>query len=169
MDLHALVVEQIPRLRRYARALLRGDALAADDLVQDCLERALSRLNRWGRDSDLRAWMFTIMHNIYVNQVRRRANGPQLLELTDELSVDSVPPGGESAVALAELQRAVNALSADHREVLLLVALEGLSYQEVAGILGIPLGTVMSRLSRARAHLRQGLAVERHPALRRVK
>lgn len=174
MDLHRVdvrgrVVELIPRLRRYARALLRGDALGADDLVQDCLERALSRLDRWDRGSDLRAWMFTIMHNIYVNQVRRHLGGPQFVELTDQDQADSAPPGGESALAMEELQQALWDLSPDHREVLLLVSLEGLTYREVADILGIPQGTVMSRLSRARAQLRQGLALEQGPALRRVK
>ena len=78
------VVEYIPRLRRYARALMCGDVLAADDLVQDCLERALSRLHQWRADSDLRAWLFTIMHNIYVNHVRKSANSPQLVELEQQ-------------------------------------------------------------------------------------
>lgn len=169
MELQDRVVEYIPRLRRYARALMRGDALAADDLVQDCLERALGRLHRWQRGSDLRAWLFTIMHNVYVNQVRRAANGPQFVELPEDDPPDSAPAGVESGIVLAELQRALDWLAPDQREILLLVGLEGLRYQEVAAILGIPEGTVMSRLSRARQQLRQVLSHEQSPSLRRVK
>lgn len=169
MELHDRVVEYIPRLRRYARALMRGDVLAADDLVQDCLERALSRLHRWQRGSDLRAWLFTIMHNVYVNQVRRVAQGPQFVELAEDDPPGPAVSGVESGIVLAELQRALDWLAPDQREILLLVGLEGLRYHEVAAILGIPEGTVMSRLSRARRQLRQVLSHERSPSLRRVK
>jgi RNA polymerase sigma-70 factor (ECF subfamily) len=147
---------------------MRGDALAADDLVQDCLERALSRLDRWKRGSDLRAWLFTIMHNVYVNQVRRSVNGPQFVELPEQ-----EPPGSsanaETAVNLDNLQRSLDWLAPDLREVLLLVTVEGLRYKEVADILGIPQGTVMSRLSRARQQLRSILAQGQSPSIRRVK
>ena len=169
MKLQDRVVEHIPRLRRYARALLRGDTLAADDLVQDCLERALSRLHRWRQGSDLRAWLFTIMHNLYVNQVRRASNGPQFVDLP-EGGAGAVDPGSvEHGLALRTLQDAVAALAPDQREILLLVSLEGLRYQEVADILGIPEGTVMSRLSRARKRLRASLAQDKVQSLRRVK
>ncbi len=169
MELPDRVVEQIPRLRRYARALLRGNTPAADDLVQDCLERALGRLHFWRSGSDLRAWLFTIMHNLYVNQLRRNHSGPQFVELLEEESTVAAPGGAESATTLRELQRALDGLPAEQREVLLLVALEGLRYQEAATILGIPVGTVMSRLARARQQLRQQLAQERDGPLRRVK
>ncbi len=163
------MVEHIPRLRRYARALLRGDTLAADDLVQDCLERALSRLHRWRQGSDLRAWLFTIMHNLYVNQVRRASNGPQFVVLPDD-EIGPIDPGtAERSTELRELHHAVAALSPDQREILLLVSLEGLRYHEVATILGIPEGTVMSRLSRARKQLRATLGEDRPQGLRRVK
>ena len=169
MSLQHRVVEHIPRLRRYARALLRGDALAADDLVQDCLERALSRLHRWERGSDLRAWLFTIMHNVYANQVRRSVNGPQFVNLPEEEPPGPAPNSVESAANLEGLQRALEWLSPDQREILMLVALEGLSYREVATILDIPEGTVMSRLSRARRQLRNVLAQGSAPSIRRVK
>lgn len=163
------IVDYIPRLRRYARVLLRGDVLAADDLVQDCLERALSKLHRWRRGSDLRAWLFTIMHNLYVNQVRRACNAPQFVGLPDEDMGPADPVAAESDLELRDLARAVEELAPDQREILLLVCVEGLRYQEVAAVLGIPEGTVMSRLSRARRQLRASLALEEVPGLRRVK
>lgn len=170
MELPDRIVEYIPRLRRYARALLRGDALAADDLVQDCLERALSRLHGWRRGSDLRAWLFTIMHNLYVNQLRRTTNGPQFVDLPENGPPDAAAPvGAESAAILGELQRALDTLPSDQRAIVLLVSLEGLRYQEVATILGVPEGTVMSRLSRARQKLRKVLSQDQDPLLRRVK
>lgn len=168
-DVHAKIVEAIPRLRRYARALVRGDVLAADDLVQDCLERALSRLHSWRADSDMRAWLFTIMHNIYVNQVRRAAAAPPFTSAAEQEEPASAPGLAESGAALRDLQRALDALPADQREIVLLVSMEGLRYQEVAAILGIPEGTVMSRLSRARSHLRAWMYQGQAPSLRRIK
>lgn len=154
IDQRERILEHIPRLRRYARALLKNDTLAADDLVQDCLERALSRLHYWRLGSDMRAWLFTIMHNVYVNQLHRRSNGPQFVELpaNDAGFVD--PAQAERNVELLDLHRGIAALSPDQREIILLVSLEALSYLEVATILGIPEGTVISRLSRARKQLR---------------
>lgn len=168
-ELHGRIVDCIPRLRRYARALLRGDALAADDLVQDCLERALSRLHSWRSGSDLRAWLFTIMHNVYVNQVRRAATGPTFTPMPEQDQFAAETNSVESGVAVRDLQQALAALPADQREIVLLVAMEGMRYQEVAAILGIPEGTVMSRLSRARAQLRTALSAETAPSLRRIK
>ena len=145
----------IPRLRRYARALT-GDALLADDLVQDTLERALTKRHLWRRGSDLRAWMFTIMHNVFVNQVRARA-----ANVTVALDAEAYEvPARTSPVDLLEvsdIDAAMRHLPNEQREVLLLVALEQLSYGETARALAIPLGTVMSRLSRARERLRQHL------------
>ena len=169
MKQHNHIVEHIPRLRRYARALMRGDVLAADDLVQDCLERALSRLHGWQKGSDLRAWLFTIMHNLYVNQVRRSVNGPQFVALPEEEPPSTIPTNIESAITLDQLQQALEWLSPEQREILILVAVEGLRYADVAAILNIPAGTVMSRLSRARRQLRSVLAQEHTPSLRRVK
>ncbi|WP_010458055.1 RNA polymerase sigma factor [Acidovorax radicis] len=144
------VVEQLPALRRYARALT-GDSWAADDLVQDTLERACSKWLLWRAGSDLRAWLFTLMHNLYLNQ--RRAL-PTLSPLDIEDVQDQLPgTAGPSNDAL-DLERCLQRLPADQRAVLLLVAMEDMSYEDTARILDIPVGTVMSRLSRARTRLR---------------
>jgi RNA polymerase sigma-70 factor (ECF subfamily) len=142
----------IPRLRRYARALT-GDRVLADDLVQDTLERAWGRRHMWRRGSDLRAWLFSIMHNLYVNQaVSRRGKASVALEDT---GLDlPVPATQEERLVIRELVAALGRLTDEQREVLLLVGLEQMSYQEVAKVLGIPIGTVMSRLSRGRERLR---------------
>ncbi|MBI5909883.1 MAG: RNA polymerase sigma factor [Betaproteobacteria bacterium] len=143
------IVAHIPRLRRYARALA-GDSHRADDLVQDTLERALAKFYLWRRGSDLRAWLFTIMHNVFINQLKARR----------ELALDdAVEDGLQSApqsdpLELRDLDTALRLLPVGQREVLLLVALEQLSYAEVSKALSIPVGTVMSRLSRGRERLR---------------
>lgn len=161
------VADLTPQLRRYARVLLRGDVVQADDLVQDCIERGLQRLGLWQRGTDLRAWLFTIMHNLYVNHVKRHANGPNFVEL-DETEKDH-HSRAENDVAIDDIQQALNELPADQREILLFVSIEGMKYQEVANILDIPEGTVMSRLARARQQLRARLAGESVQTLRRVK
>ena len=148
------IVELIPRLRRYARALA-GDRTAADDLVQDTLERAWSKLHLYRRGTDLRAWLFTVMHNVYVNQ--RRAARPSS-PLDDEMPELSQPVREVDTLVLRDLDAAIRRLPADQREVLLLVALEDMSYDEAAHALGIPIGTVMSRLARAREKLRAMLS-----------
>ena len=148
------IVELIPRLRRYARALA-GDRDAADDLVQDTLERAWSKLHLYRRGTDLRAWLFTVMHNINVNQLR--AARPTTL-LDEELPELAQPARETDALVLRDLDAAIRRLPHEQREVLLLVALEDMSYEEAAGTLGIPIGTVMSRLARAREKLRAMLA-----------
>ena len=148
------IVELIPRLRRYARALA-GDRTAADDLVQDTLERAWSKLHLYRRGTDLRAWMFTVMHNVYVNQ--RRAARPTT-PLDDEMQELSQPTREIDTLVLRDLDAAIRRLPAEQREVLLLVALEDMSYDEAAHALGIPIGTVMSRLARAREKLRAMLS-----------
>ena len=144
------LVELIPRLRRYARALV-GDRSTADDLVQDTLERAWAKLHLYRRGTDLRAWLFTVMHNVHVNRVRS-------LRATDTL-VDEMPELAQrapqsDALLVRDLDRGISRLPAEQRAVLLLVTLEEMSYEEVARTLGIPIGTVMSRLSRAREKLR---------------
>ena len=148
------IVELIPRLRRYARAL-SGDRTAADDLVQDTLERAWSKLHLYRRGTDLRAWLFTVMHNVYVNQ--RRAARPST-PLDDEMPELSQPARETDALVLRDLDAAIRRLPPDQCEVLLLVALEDMSYDDAATALGIPIGTVMSRLARAREKLRAMLS-----------
>jgi len=148
------IVKLIPRLRRYARALA-GDRSAADDLVQDTLERAWSKLHLYRRGTDLRAWLFTVMHNVYVNQ--RRAARPSV-ELDEEMPELAQPVRETDTLVLRDLDTAIRRLPPEQREVLLLVALEDMRYDEAAQALGIPIGTVMSRLSRAREKLRAMLS-----------
>ena len=144
------LIALIPRLRRYARALV-GDRAAADDLVQDTLERAWSKLHLFRHGTDLRAWLFTVMHNVHVNQLRSARPTEVLDEEMPELAQRAAQG---DALLIRDLERGIAALPGAQREVLLLVALEDLSYEETAGVLGIPIGTVMSRLARAREKLR---------------
>lgn len=147
------LLPHIPRLRRYARALT-GEPGRADDLVQDTLERALTRFTLWP-PRDLRPWLFSIMHNLFVSQLRR----PRVVEYVEDGGADDVrAPSTLDRLELRDLDRALLTLPEPQREVLLLVALEELSYDETAKVLGIPLGTVMSRLSRARDGLRLALS-----------
>lgn len=148
------IVELIPRLRRYARALA-GDRFAADDLVQDTLERAWSKFHLYRRGTDLRAWLFTVMHNVYVNQLRSTKLGAVLDEDMPELAR---PAREADGLVLRDLEASIRRLPLEQREVLLLVALEDMSYDAAAKTLGIPIGTVMSRLARAREKLRAMLA-----------
>ena len=148
------MVELIPRLRRYARALV-GDRAAADDLVQDTLERAWTKLHLYRRGTDLRAWLFTVMHNVFVNQLRAARPGAPLDEQMPELAQ---PARDTERLELRDLDHAIHRLPPEQREVLLLVVLEEMSYEQAAGALGIPIGTVMSRLARAREKLRSMLS-----------
>ncbi|MCK5624084.1 MAG: sigma-70 family RNA polymerase sigma factor [Alphaproteobacteria bacterium] len=156
-----------PNLRRYARALTRN-AEQADDLVQDCLERALSRRHLWNEDGNTRAWLFTIMHNIHANDTRRRGSRPASVPIDDQDGHYARPASQHSRIAGMELAAALDELPADQRQVILLVALEGMSYGEVAETVGVAAGTVMSRLSRGRERLRR-LMEEGAQALRVVK
>jgi len=144
------LVELIPRLRRYARALV-GERASADDLVQDTLERAWAKLHLYRRGTDLRAWLFTVMHNVHVNKVRATRPTDNLDDEMPELALRA--PQGD-ALVVRDLDRAIALLPGEQRAVLLLVTLEDMSYEEVARALEIPIGTVMSRLSRAREKLR---------------
>ncbi|KLE32395.1 RNA polymerase sigma factor [Aurantiacibacter luteus] len=171
-----LIDPTIPGLRRYARSMLR-DRAAADDLVQDCLERAISRWHQRRDDREPRAWLFTICHNLAVNRLRETASrGPHLsIEEAPEMAF-SHEAAQDQAIHCLDVVKAMNALPAEQRAVLLLVSVEDLSYAEAAEVLDIPLGTVMSRLSRARSRLRSELAASETvpPAdtavrLRRVK
>lgn len=154
MDSSAILAE-IPRLRRYARALL-GDHAAADDLVQDTLERAWSRISQWRTGSDLRAWLFSIMHNLRVDQVRQ----PKLSTYSmDENDFEAPTRATQSdALEVNDIAAALSQIPDEQRAVLLLVALEEMGYAEIANTLDIPLGTVMSRLSRGRERLRTLMA-----------
>ncbi|WP_234265836.1 MULTISPECIES: sigma-70 family RNA polymerase sigma factor [Hydrogenophaga] len=167
------LLQHLPALRRYARALT-GDAWAADDLVQDTLERACSRWRLWLAGSDLRAWLFTVMHNTYLNGRRSALARPVAVGVDPE---DTDLPGPASRRDdLLDLQRCLLLLPDEQRCVLLLVGMEDMPYADVARVLGIPLGTVMSRLSRARARLRELMEAPARPApttapapLRRLK
>ena len=147
-----LLESEIPRLRRYARALTRNPA-KADDLVQSSLVRALEKQHLWEPGSNLRAWLFTILHNQHVNEVRHSLRQGSLGPV-EEAEPVYVEPVADASLQLRDLQRAINTLSHEQREVLLLVGLEGMRYEQVATILDIPVGTVRSRLSRARTTLR---------------
>src|SRR3954451_17964572 len=144
-----LIVPYIPNLRRYARALV-GDRDGADDLVQDTLERAVRKFHLW-RPGDLRAWLFSIMHNVFVNQLKSRKI-PADVEIDDTFAA---PMSTVSRTDVMDLQRALGTLAPEQREVVLLIALEDMSYADVSRALGIPMGTVMSRLSRGRERLRR--------------
>jgi RNA polymerase sigma-70 factor (ECF subfamily) len=167
-EFSAQMAELIPRLRRYARALT-GDRNAADDLVQDTLERAWSKFHLWRRGSDLRAWLFTIMHNVYVNQVRARSAAHGVMLEADAADAP-VRATQSDMLEVRDIGAALGRLSDEQREVLLMVALERMSYQEASRALGVPIGTVMSRLARARERLRLILAGEAAgPSLKVVK
>jgi RNA polymerase sigma-70 factor (ECF subfamily) len=153
-------------LRRYARALV-GERHAADDLVQDTVERALNKFHLWRPGSDLRAWLFAIMHNVFVNQLRARGARPE--EPLDE-SFDVAAAAAGDRLEVRDLDAALARLPAEQREVVLLVGLEEFSYAEAAKALGIPIGTVMSRLFRGRERLRALLAgAPSQPSLKVVK
>jgi RNA polymerase sigma-70 factor (ECF subfamily) len=161
---NSLIDEQIPRLRRYARALTRNPG-RADDLVQETLLRALAKQHLWQPDSNLRAWLFTLMHNQHVNDVRRSAREGQTVEIDTMSNGLTATTDPTASRQLHELRRALAQLPDEQREAILLVGLEGLSYEETAAILAVPVGTVRSRLSRGRDNLRRLMDMpERAPA-----
>jgi RNA polymerase sigma-70 factor (ECF subfamily) len=157
----------VPALRRYARALTRNADLA-DDLVQDCLERAISRRRLFRPTGPVRAWLFTILLNLHRNGLRARHRHGEMLSL-DAIAEPATAASQPGHIALAELARAIETLPLEQKEALLLIALEGLSYGEAAAIIGVPLGTLMSRLGRARAALRLLTGTPAEPHLRTVK
>ncbi len=159
------IVAHIPGLRRYARALT-GDVWAADDLVQDTLERACSRWRLWLAGSDLRAWLFTLMHNLFISQVRQGLTRAKLVPTVNVEDVEHAlqAPDATQDVTM-DLQRCLLRLPEDQRCVLLLVSMEDMSYAEVARIIGAPIGTVMSRLSRARARMRELMDENERPSV----
>lgn len=153
----ALLEAHVPGLRSFARALLRGDRAGADDLVQDTLERALSRWELRRVEGDLRGWLYTILYNRFLsNQGRQNRRGAcdALTEIVEN-KLPGVDGGQEWALAYRDLLRGFAELPDEQRSVLLLIAVEDFTYKEAARILGAPIGTVMSRLSRGRERLRQ--------------
>jgi RNA polymerase sigma-70 factor (ECF subfamily) len=159
-EVHHRIAAEIPRLRRYARALLR-DVVGADDLVQECLTRALAKLDLWREGTDLRAWLFTILHNQYVNHVRHSVRIGTSIQFDAAAPLLSQPATQEKRLELRDLDQALGRLPPDQRAVILLIGLEGMPYAAVSATLGIPVGTVRSRLSRGRLALRELMGVER--------
>lgn len=168
---HPDLVAAIPRLRRYAR-VLTGDSTRADDLVQDTLARGWEKRRLWQAGTDLRAWLFTIMHNVYVNQLALTRREAAHVSLDSEMGGQAwqlpVRANQVDRVELLELVREMGRLPAEQREVLLLAAVEELRYEEIATLLSVPIGTVMSRLSRAREKLKR-IVGEPPATLRAIK
>ena len=156
-DVRSLIVDQIPHLRRYARALV-GDRARADDLVQDCLERAWSRMHLWQVGTNMRAWLFTILHNLHLNDARKQRNAPGLVPLEQGADEPPVRPTQEDGLAIRNMWQAFSLLPEPQRAAILLITLEEMSYEEAAAVLGIPVGTLMSRLHRGRERLRALIA-----------
>jgi RNA polymerase sigma-70 factor (ECF subfamily) len=167
-DLPLQIEQHIPRLRRYALVLV-GDPSRAEDIVQDCLERAWSRQHLFRPGSDLRAWLFTILHNVHANAARKYNTGPALVPLEDDVPVAPSRPTQLDALELADLKTALARLPEDQRQVILMVGMEQMHYGEVARVLDVPIGTVMSRLHRARERLRGLLAAQHSPPRRKTQ
>lgn len=147
----------VPRLRRYARALMRDRDLA-DDLVQDCVERALARLDSWQSGDNPRRWLFTIMHHLFVDELRRVKRRGQTVDIETAAGANfATEPTQFDTLAAREVMQALQAIAPDRRSALVLVAVEGLTYAEAATVLGVPAGTVMSRIARGREELRKEL------------
>lgn len=162
------IEESVPALRRYARALTRN-ADRADDLVQDCLERAIRKQGLWKPTGSLKGWLFRILLNLYRNELRTSRRRGEHVPVETMLVEPSIAPAQPGRIALAEMAKAIETLGAEQREALLLVVLEGMSYGEAAEVIGIPIGTLMSRLGRARAALRTMTGSADEPRLRTVK
>ncbi len=146
----------IPHLRRYARSLIRNDADGADDLVQEALERAISRIDKFERGTNLKAWLFTIQRNCFLNRMRRQVRvDNKSVDVYENEHLIHVQAPQESTVALRRVAEAFNELSAEHQEALQMVAIEGMTYEDAAEVLGVATGTVKSRVGRARSRLRE--------------
>ena len=157
-EFHRLIEQEIPRLRRYARALTRN-ADRADDLAQDTLTCAIAKAHLWQPGTDIRAWLFTIMHNQNVNEVRRAIRDHANVDVEEcaKLVATTDPTASRQ---LRELERALAQMLEEQRQVVLLVGLEGMSYEDAAAILNVPIGTIRSRLSRGRDVLRKLLDMD---------
>jgi RNA polymerase sigma-70 factor, ECF subfamily len=158
-DFAGLLEEQIPRLRRYARALTRNPD-KADDLVQATLVRAIAKQHLFKPDTNLRAWLFTLLHNQHVNDVRRSANQGVSINIDDAVGDLRAVTDPSASRQLTELDQAIGKLPVEQRQAILMVGLEGMAYEEVAAILMVPVGTVRSRLSRGRSTLRRLMGTE---------
>ncbi len=167
-EIAALVEPHVPALRRYAWALLR-DPEGADDLVQDCLERALGRWHLRRREGDLKAWLFAILHNLFIDGLRRRRREGTRVDLDAIADLPAPTLDPDRRLMARDLLASLDRLSAEQRAVILLVGVEDMTYEAASRVLGIPIGTVMSRLSRGRERLRQALAMPAVPVLRSVK
>ena len=161
-DFHHRLEREIPRLRRYARALTRN-AVRADDLVQETLVRALHKEHLWQRGTDLRAWLFTIMHNQNVNEIRRAIRDDATVDLENCSAILIARTDPTASRQLRELDHALAQLPEEQRQVILLVGLEGVSYEDAAAILDVPIGTIRSRLSRGRESLRKLMEMDVNP------
>lgn len=158
VDFATLLEAEIPRLRRYARALTR-EPTRADDLVQNCLTRAVAKQHLWQPGTDLRAWLFTILHNQHINDVRKSMKEGTAVDI-ENFEPLPVLPRADAVLELRDLDRAMAKLVLEQRQVILMVCLEGMSYEQVAEVLSIPIGTVRSRLSRGRDQLRRLMGIE---------
>lgn len=156
------LIQLIPQLRRYANALVKNTEIA-DDLVQDCLERVLSKHHLWDSSRPMKPWVLTVLHNIFANHARQYKRTPHLISINEVEEITDHKTTTD--YYLRDLESALDKLTADHREILLLIGLEEMSYKETATILDIPVGTVMSRLTRARQKLRQ---IMNEPSTERV-
>jgi RNA polymerase sigma-70 factor (ECF subfamily) len=162
------MAREIPRLRRYALSLA-DDPAAADDLVQDCLERAIRKRHLWKRHGSIRNWLYRILYNVYLNQAPQRRRARSHMTLDDMPQVPAEPARQEGQLACKDITAAMQTLSPEQRAAIALTALEGLSYDEAAGVLGIPIGTLRSRLARGREQLRHLYDGSQPAVLRRVK
>ncbi len=169
MDFRTQLAGELPHLRRFARALA-GDASLADDLVQDCIERALNKSHLYDPARPLRAWLYAVLRNLFISGIRRDSRST-VVKSVEHLagSEGAVRPVQEDRLSVALINDALDQLPQQHREVIVLVALEEMSYRDVAEITGVPIGTVMSRLSRARSSLQAILEDRGQTVLRRVK
>jgi RNA polymerase sigma-70 factor (ECF subfamily) len=169
MDFRSQLAAELPHLRRFSRALV-GDAALADDLVQDCLERALLKSHLYDPARPLRAWLYAVLRNLFISGLRRDRRSAVVKSVDDLAGGEgSVAANQEERLSVALVAEALDRLPHDQREVIALVALEEMSYRDAAEIAGVPIGTVMSRLSRARAALQRILEDRGHTVLRRVK
>ncbi len=155
------ILALVPRLTRYARALTH-DLIAAEDLVQDCLTAALRKIHLWEPGTDLRAWLFTILHNQHVNRLRRDARHRASINLQKSYRMSALLPDQNMRLELRDVERALAQLPEDQRSLLLVVGLEGMRYEDAASAFNLPLGTVRSRIARGRETLRS--LTERLPA-----
>jgi RNA polymerase sigma-70 factor (ECF subfamily) len=169
MEFADQLITLIPELRRFARGLA-GDPAVADDLVQDCLERAIAKSHLYDASRPLKAWVYAILRNLFISGIRKSQRQPVVKTIDDlQDGEGQLPPQQEERLALTLVAEALDRLQPQHREVIILVGLEEMSYRDVAEITGVPVGTVMSRLSRARSALRDILEERGQAVLRRVK